>query len=157
MYPAKEHCSHCGLCDTEFITYVKDACAFLGDGGPLVAASLSAPWVVDIRYYSISIILRIPQTNEAGRSLMPYLRSSKAPIVECSHTCLPEKTHCVSSMLELYAQICTWPTVLRVVSTTTTLRCRHVSGGSTGGGCAWPKKVGLLLVTSRYCMYKIDH
>ncbi|PKA59215.1 7-hydroxymethyl chlorophyll a reductase, chloroplastic [Apostasia shenzhenica] len=32
IYPAKEHCSHCGLCDTYYIAHVKDACAFLGDG-----------------------------------------------------------------------------------------------------------------------------
>lgn len=31
-YPAKEFCSHCGLCDTYYIAHVKDACAFLGDG-----------------------------------------------------------------------------------------------------------------------------
>ena len=31
-YPAKEYCSHCGLCDTYYIAHVKDACAFLGDG-----------------------------------------------------------------------------------------------------------------------------
>ncbi|KAL3828329.1 hypothetical protein ACJIZ3_017131 [Penstemon smallii] len=31
-YPAKEHCSRCGLCDTYYIAHVKDACAFLGDG-----------------------------------------------------------------------------------------------------------------------------
>ncbi|EFN50942.1 hypothetical protein CHLNCDRAFT_55433 [Chlorella variabilis] len=31
-YPAKEHCSHCGLCDTYYIAHVKEACAFLGDG-----------------------------------------------------------------------------------------------------------------------------
>jgi 3,8-divinyl protochlorophyllide a 8-vinyl-reductase (ferredoxin) len=28
-YPAKELCSQCGLCDTSYIHYVKDACAFL--------------------------------------------------------------------------------------------------------------------------------
>ena len=27
--PAKELCSECGLCDTYYIHYVKDACAFL--------------------------------------------------------------------------------------------------------------------------------
>ncbi|MGC1528711.1 MAG: coenzyme F420 hydrogenase/dehydrogenase beta subunit N-terminal domain-containing protein, partial [Phormidesmis sp.] len=27
--PAKERCSECGLCDTAYIHYVKDACAFL--------------------------------------------------------------------------------------------------------------------------------
>ena len=27
--PAKELCSECGLCDTSYIHYVKDACAFL--------------------------------------------------------------------------------------------------------------------------------
>lgn len=31
-YPAKEFCSHCGLCDTYYIAHVKEACAFLGDG-----------------------------------------------------------------------------------------------------------------------------
>ncbi|KAK9820540.1 hypothetical protein WJX72_011419 [[Myrmecia] bisecta] len=31
-YPAKELCSHCGLCDTYYIAHVKDACAFLGTG-----------------------------------------------------------------------------------------------------------------------------
>jgi 7-hydroxymethyl chlorophyll a reductase len=31
-YPAKEHCSECGLCDTYFVAHVKDACAFLGEG-----------------------------------------------------------------------------------------------------------------------------
>ena len=32
VYPAKEHCSSCGLCDTYYVAHVKDACAFLGDG-----------------------------------------------------------------------------------------------------------------------------
>eukprot|EP00850_Spirogloea_muscicola_P005244 SM000023S07700 [mRNA] locus=s23:992512:997963:+ [translate_table: standard] len=32
IYPAKEHCSSCGLCDTYYIAHVKDACAFLGKG-----------------------------------------------------------------------------------------------------------------------------
>lgn len=32
LYPAKEFCSNCGLCDTSYIEHVKDACAFLGDG-----------------------------------------------------------------------------------------------------------------------------
>eukprot|EP00898_Chlorokybus_atmophyticus_P003459 jgi/Chlat1/4113/Chrsp26S04124 len=31
-YPAKEHCSHCGLCDTYYVAHVKSACAFLNDG-----------------------------------------------------------------------------------------------------------------------------
>eukprot|EP01024_Parvocaulis_polyphysoides_P010330 TRINITY_DN1346_c3_g2_i1.p1 TRINITY_DN1346_c3_g2~~TRINITY_DN1346_c3_g2_i1.p1 ORF type:complete len:268 (-),score=27.90 TRINITY_DN1346_c3_g2_i1:52-855(-) len=31
-YPAKEYCSHCGLCDTYYVAKVKEACAFLGDG-----------------------------------------------------------------------------------------------------------------------------
>ena len=31
-YPAKEHCSECGLCDTEHVARVRDACAFLGQG-----------------------------------------------------------------------------------------------------------------------------
>ncbi|OEL30498.1 7-hydroxymethyl chlorophyll a reductase, chloroplastic [Dichanthelium oligosanthes] len=32
VYPAKDHCSRCGLCDTYYIAHVKAACAFLGDG-----------------------------------------------------------------------------------------------------------------------------
>ncbi|KAK4406030.1 7-hydroxymethyl chlorophyll a reductase, chloroplastic [Sesamum angolense] len=32
IYPAKDHCSRCGLCDTYYIAHVKNACAFLGDG-----------------------------------------------------------------------------------------------------------------------------
>ncbi len=32
VYPAKEFCSRCGLCDTYYVAHVKDACAFLGDG-----------------------------------------------------------------------------------------------------------------------------
>ncbi|CAH9122282.1 unnamed protein product [Cuscuta epithymum] len=31
-YPAKDHCSKCGLCDTYYIAHVKNACAFLGNG-----------------------------------------------------------------------------------------------------------------------------
>jgi coenzyme F420-reducing hydrogenase beta subunit len=31
-FPAKEHCSRCGLCETTFVSQVNDACAFLGDG-----------------------------------------------------------------------------------------------------------------------------
>lgn len=31
-YPAKEHCSQCGLCDTYYVAHVKEACAFLGEG-----------------------------------------------------------------------------------------------------------------------------
>jgi len=32
VYPAKDHCSRCGLCDTYYVAHVKTACAFLGDG-----------------------------------------------------------------------------------------------------------------------------
>ena len=31
-YPAREHCSHCGLCDSYFVAKVKEACPFLGEG-----------------------------------------------------------------------------------------------------------------------------
>lgn len=31
-YPAKEHCSSCGLCNTYYVAHVRDACAFLGPG-----------------------------------------------------------------------------------------------------------------------------
>lgn len=31
-YPAGDHCSHCGLCDTYYVAQVKTACAFLGEG-----------------------------------------------------------------------------------------------------------------------------
>lgn len=32
VWPAKEFCSNCGLCDTEWIAHVGEACAFLGSG-----------------------------------------------------------------------------------------------------------------------------
>lgn len=38
VYPAKEHCSSCGLCDTYFVAHVKEACAFLGEGMSRVEA-----------------------------------------------------------------------------------------------------------------------
>ncbi|KAH7431939.1 hypothetical protein KP509_08G074700 [Ceratopteris richardii] len=31
-YPAKEHCSQCGLCDTYYVAHVRNSCAFLGTG-----------------------------------------------------------------------------------------------------------------------------
>ena len=31
-YPAKQFCSNCGLCDSEWVAHVGEACAFLGDG-----------------------------------------------------------------------------------------------------------------------------
>jgi coenzyme F420-reducing hydrogenase beta subunit len=31
-FPAKEHCSKCGLCETSFVSKVSEACAFLGEG-----------------------------------------------------------------------------------------------------------------------------
>ena len=31
-FPAKNHCSKCGLCETTLVTHVANACAFLGDG-----------------------------------------------------------------------------------------------------------------------------
>ena len=31
-FPAKSHCSKCGLCETSYVTHVTDACAFLGEG-----------------------------------------------------------------------------------------------------------------------------
>ncbi|KAL7581024.1 hypothetical protein ACA910_005830 [Epithemia clementina (nom. ined.)] len=31
-FPAKEHCSKCGLCETTFVEHVKEACAFLDNG-----------------------------------------------------------------------------------------------------------------------------
>lgn len=32
VYPAKEYCSQCGLCDTYYVEKVNEACAFLNDG-----------------------------------------------------------------------------------------------------------------------------
>ena len=31
-FPAKSHCSKCGLCETSYVTQVSEACAFLGEG-----------------------------------------------------------------------------------------------------------------------------
>lgn len=39
-YPAKEHCSKCGLCDTYYVAHVKEACAFLGSGMSDVEAEM---------------------------------------------------------------------------------------------------------------------
>jgi 7-hydroxymethyl chlorophyll a reductase len=36
-YPAKEHCSNCGLCDTYFVHHVKEACAFIAPGADMAA------------------------------------------------------------------------------------------------------------------------
>ncbi|MEB3161886.1 MAG: coenzyme F420 hydrogenase/dehydrogenase beta subunit N-terminal domain-containing protein [Prochlorothrix sp.] len=41
-YPAQEHCSQCGLCDTYYVAQVKTACAFLGEGMRRIE-SLEAP------------------------------------------------------------------------------------------------------------------
>ena len=46
-YPAKDHCSNCGLCDTYYVAHVKEACAFLGEGESsaftaLMSASMQA-------------------------------------------------------------------------------------------------------------------
>lgn len=43
-YPAKDHCSRCGLCDTYYIAHVKDACAFLGDGMSRIEVIISLRW-----------------------------------------------------------------------------------------------------------------
>ena len=40
-YPAKEHCSQCGLCDTYFVHHVKEACAFIAPGDDLAALERS--------------------------------------------------------------------------------------------------------------------
>lgn len=32
VYPAREHCSRCGVCDTYYIAHVKESCPFIGDG-----------------------------------------------------------------------------------------------------------------------------
>ncbi len=31
-FPAKEHCSRCGLCETSYVSKVTESCAFLGEG-----------------------------------------------------------------------------------------------------------------------------
>ena len=41
-YPTREHCSECGLCETEHVTRVRDACEFLGEGVSR-ASRLSSP------------------------------------------------------------------------------------------------------------------
>jgi len=40
-YPAKEHCSNCGLCDTYFVHHVKEACAFIAPGDDLSALEVA--------------------------------------------------------------------------------------------------------------------
>ena len=60
-YPAKEYCSHCGLCDTYYVAHVKDACAFLGEGMHLM-------WLWQV-YRAVCPVLRVhrPQTCCAMR------------------------------------------------------------------------------------------
>jgi len=41
-FPAKEHCSRCGLCETSFVSKVTDACAFLREGMARMDSSLES-------------------------------------------------------------------------------------------------------------------
>jgi coenzyme F420-reducing hydrogenase beta subunit len=52
-FPAKEHCSKCGLCETSFVTEVKDACAFLGPG--MARIDDMEEWVHGRKRYSSNI------------------------------------------------------------------------------------------------------
>ncbi|KAH0469970.1 hypothetical protein IEQ34_001528 [Dendrobium chrysotoxum] len=45
VYPAKEHCSRCGLCDTYYIAHVRDACAFLGAGMSRIEVRCYCPFI----------------------------------------------------------------------------------------------------------------
>jgi hypothetical protein len=42
-YPAKELCSHCGLCDSYYVRWVSEACAFLGEGERNATQQAAAP------------------------------------------------------------------------------------------------------------------
>lgn len=55
-YPAKDHCSRCGLCDTYYIAHVKDACAFLGDGMSRIEVSL-LQWIAFLLRQNIQLML----------------------------------------------------------------------------------------------------
>jgi hypothetical protein len=82
-YPAKEHCSNCGLCDTYYVAHVKTACAFLGDGThmPLYPVPLPcAPRWLDlgshaVRRYPIIRRRRMqhhhPRNNPCGMLVTP--------------------------------------------------------------------------------------
>ena len=56
-FPAKEHCSKCGLCETTFVENVTDACAFLNEG-----------------------MSRIDYLEEIGSPILFPLKSCRAPI-----------------------------------------------------------------------------
>jgi hypothetical protein len=63
-YPAKDHCSQCGLCDTYYIAHVKDACAFLGDGMSKIEVCFL---IIDPFYSTISFNHKFPL------SIIPHL------------------------------------------------------------------------------------
>lgn len=56
-FPAKNHCSKCGLCETSFVTHVTDACAFLGDG---------MRRNIDGLEFGVHGRMRNPQTTDSG-------------------------------------------------------------------------------------------
>jgi hypothetical protein len=68
VYPAKDQCSRCGLCDTYYIAHVKDACAFLGDGMSRVEVitSIFLPIAIDIDMNVCAIHGHIIQRFFAG-------------------------------------------------------------------------------------------
>ena len=39
-FPAKDHCSRCGLCESTFVSEVVDSCAFIGEGMSKIDSSL---------------------------------------------------------------------------------------------------------------------
>ena len=69
VYPAKEYCSHCGLCDTYYVAHVKDACAFLGPGemkppADLLALKLQEHLKQGFRQLRLAGMSRVEQLEE---------------------------------------------------------------------------------------------
>jgi hypothetical protein len=83
-YPAKQYCSHCGLCDTYYVAHVKDACAFLGEGGAPVL------WLPE---FLCQAEARAAQAGDQLASTIPYHRGENCARVSYM---MPFKPWCCS-------------------------------------------------------------
>ncbi|KAF5197058.1 7-hydroxymethyl chlorophyll a reductase protein [Thalictrum thalictroides] len=102
-YPAKDHCSKCGLCDTYYVAHVKNACAFLGDGmskieqmEPVVHGRGRKPGSLDESYFGVhEELLYARKTNPVEGAQWTGIITSIA--VEMLKANLVEAVICVQS------------------------------------------------------------
>ena len=98
-YPAKELCSHCGLCDTYYVAHVKDACAFLGDG-----EARCYPWVQHERCHPQCRSKRLKSLLCAGMSKIERLEPVVHGRSRCSFS--TTRTHVVSEVSFCLPAVC---------------------------------------------------